>query len=346
MKSAAIVLPPVSALYGAAIKLRLAAYRRGLLNATRLNAPVISVGNLTVGGTGKTPMVEWFCRALARSGRKPCVLTRGYRRENPQSRVLVSDFQGVHSTVGEAGDEAFLLAGNLKGMVAVVSDANRAAAGNWALTELGADVFVLDDGFQHLQLERDLNLLLLDATDPWGGNSLLPVGRLREPLTGLGRADCIVVTRADDPEQVSSLVTDIQGRANCPVLTSQMRVVGVRKLGGEKVDSSLLLQPLFAFCGIGNPQSFLAQIRRSYGNLAGSKSFADHHAFQQHDINDVTAKARSAGATALITTAKDAVKLARLEFSLTCLVLDIEVEIHQEDALLELMRIALSRRQE
>jgi tetraacyldisaccharide 4'-kinase len=339
MSSGSLVLPPLGALYGAAVKLRLQAYRRGLLNTTKLEAPVISVGNITVGGTGKTPLVDWFCRALAQEGRKPCVLTRGYRRAQPNTRVLVSDGNAVLTTAAQAGDEAFLLAENLKGIAAVISDADRSAAGQWALREWKVDAFVLDDGFQHLQLARDFNVLAVDATDPWGSNKLLPTGRLREPLSGLVRADCIVVTRADDPEQTKSVVAELKRRVNCPVLTSQMKNVGIENLVGEKVES--LSGPLTAFCGVGNPESFFTQARKANLSLASTHAFRDHHAFEQRDIDQITRQAQHEGATALITTAKDAVKLHRLHFALPCYVLKIAIEVREEEELMAIMRTAL-----
>src|SRR5688500_192500 len=182
--SSAILLSPLSSLYRAVTQARLTAYKRGLFEVTKLAAPVISIGNLTTGGTGKTPLVEWVCRVLARDKRKVCILTRGYGRANPGVRVVVSDAFTVLATATEAGDEPFLLAQNLKGLAAVISDADRAAAGKWALENLGAEVLVLDDGFQHLGLARDLNILTIDATNPWGGGRLLPYGSLREPRSG------------------------------------------------------------------------------------------------------------------------------------------------------------------
>ena len=195
--ASSIVLAPLSVLYAAVTRTRLALYKRGVLKLSTLDAPVISVGNITTGGTGKTPLVEWVARALDRQGRKVCILTRGYGRENPNIRIVVSDGQRILANELEAGDEPRLLAENLLGLAAVISDADRFAAGQWANKEFGSDVFILDDGFQHLRLVRDLNIVTIDATNPWGGGRLLPYGRLREPRGVLSRADCVVITRAD-----------------------------------------------------------------------------------------------------------------------------------------------------
>ena len=178
-----LILPPLSAIYGAITRTRLSLYKRGTFRTTALSRPVISIGNITTGGTGKTPLVEWVARRLSEHGKRVCVLTRGYGRTNPSDRVLVSDGNGVFSNPEVAGDEAFLLASNLNGSVPVISDANRITAGQDAIKHLGAECFVLDDGFQHLRVARDLDIVTIDATNPWGGGSLLPFGRLREPLS-------------------------------------------------------------------------------------------------------------------------------------------------------------------
>ena len=182
MKS--IVLPPLSLLYGAITRTRLSLYRRGTFHTTKLERPVISVGNITTGGTGKTPLVEWVSRKLAAKGKKVCILTRGYGRKDPHLQVIVSDGYGVLASPSEAGDEPYLLATSLTGQAAVISSADRIAAGQEAIKDFGTDCFVLDDGFQHLRLARDLNIVTIDATNPWGGGTLLPYGRLREKPEG------------------------------------------------------------------------------------------------------------------------------------------------------------------
>ncbi len=219
-----LVLPPLSVAYRAVTALRTAAYRRGLLKTTQLPVPVISIGNITVGGTGKTPLVAWVSRAIASEGRKVCILTRGYGRINAGERIVVSDGSSVLADAAQAGDEPLWLAENLKGAAAVICDSDRAAAGQWAISNLGADVFVLDDGFQHLQLGRDLNILAIDASNPWGGGRLLPYGRLRESRRGVSRADCAIITRADRETDTSLLKSQIQELVGeRPILTSQMR---------------------------------------------------------------------------------------------------------------------------
>ena len=331
MKS--IVLPPLSFLYGAVTRTRLSLYRRGTFLTTKLERPVISVGNITTGGTGKTPLVEWVARTLAANGKKVCILTRGYGRKDPHLQVIVSDGYGVLTSPAEAGDEPYLLATNLAGLAAVISSADRIAAGQEAIKDFGSNCFVLDDGFQHLRLARDLNIVTIDATNPWGGGSLLPYGRLRESTEGLSRADCIVITRCDQVSSVDDLRSEILKVAgNRPIFQSHMRTSRVSSL---KNGPSTLASParLAAFCAIGNPSGFFNHLRRSGYELALEKSFPDHHVFSQDEIDSLIASAKAAGANSLITTAKDAVKLRTLSFSIPCYVLEIEIAIDNGDEL-------------
>ena len=185
-RAAVITLTPLSGLYGVAMKARRALYQRGLFHVHKAGAPVISVGNLTTGGTGKTPLVEWIARALAQRQKRVCILTRGYGRQHPGSRVLVSNGSEIFSDAREAGDEPLLLAEKLKGEAAVICDADRVAAARWATENLGTELFILDDGFQHLRMARDYNIVAIDATNPWGNRRLLPAGNLRESPRSTG----------------------------------------------------------------------------------------------------------------------------------------------------------------
>jgi len=329
MKS--LILPPLSLLYGAVTRTRLSLYRRGTFQTTKLNRPVISIGNLTTGGTGKTPLVEYVARLIAARGKKVCILTRGYGRKDPHLQVIVSDGYSVLASPAEAGDEPYLLATKLSGLAAVVSSADRIAAGQEAINDFGTDCFVLDDGFQHLRLARDLNVVTIDATNPWGGGSLLPHGRLRETPEGLSRADCVVLTRCDQVGSVASLreeVLRLTGKG--PIFESQMRVVRLSPLKNG-VESITPPARVAAFCAVGNPASFFESVRRMGYELAVEKSFVDHHVFSQPEIDSLVKTASDAGASALITTAKDAVKLRSLSFSMPCYVLEIEIAIENAE---------------
>jgi len=325
MKS--IVLPPLSLLYGAVTRTRLSLYRRGTFQTTKLDRPVISIGNITTGGTGKTPLVEYVARSIASHGKKVCILTRGYGRKDAHLQVIVSDGYGVLASPTEAGDEPYLLATKLAGQAAVISSADRIAAGQEAIKDFGTEAFVLDDGFQHLRLARDLNIACIDATNPWGGGRLLPYGRLREAPEGLSRADCVVLTRCNQVESVEALREQVRelidGR---PIFESRMRPLRVVSLknGPETIS---VPGRVGAFCAVGNPESFFASLRELGYEVGLERAFVDHHVYSQGDVEALHQLAKETGVNALITTAKDAVKLKGMAFALPCYVLEIEIAI-------------------
>jgi tetraacyldisaccharide 4'-kinase len=320
-----------------------------LLSVSKLSAHVISVGNLTTGGTGKTPLVEFVARSLARQNRRVCVLTRGYRRDNPNRQILVSDGGRILSGVGAAGDEPMLLARNLLGSAAVICNADRYDAGVWASGNLGCDTFVLDDGFQHLQLARDFNILVVDATQAWESAHLLPWGNLRESRKAVSRAECVIITRTDQGETGSDLQKEIKRLApDTPVFTSRMTVRGFQNLKDYSTENELppvavtqVPQRLAAFCGIANPTSFFKLLERANCQTSQTTIFPDHHRYTQTDVSRIVAEAQNAGLEYLVTTAKDAVKLQSLSVELPCYVMEIEVSIDDEQGFLELLNASL-----
>jgi tetraacyldisaccharide 4'-kinase len=340
-------LAPFSLLYGTLVRTRLRLYRAGFLKSQSVGAPVISVGNITAGGTGKTPLVEWVARSLAREGRRVCVLTRGYGRADERRRVVVSDGERLLAEVRESGDEPRLLAERLLGVAAVVCDADRVNAARWARASLGAEVFVLDDGFQHLRIARDLDIVTIDATAPWGGGEMLPRGRLREPPGGLARAGCVVITRSDLAEDLESLRAEIErlsvGRA--AVVASRVRTLrlGSLDVSSAKLEGRDVPRPVAAFCAIGNPRAFFAHLRADGFELCHTRAFPDHHAYTTSDMETIALEAERHGARALLTTAKDAVKLRADGFSLPCYVVEIGLEFDEEDRLLGMIREAAGR---
>ena len=341
MKS--LVLPPLSALYGAITRSRTALYEHGTFRTFKLQRPVISIGNITTGGTGKTPLVEWVARVIAGSGKKVCILTRGYGRENPRNRVLVSDGTTVFADPSQAGDEPFQLATDLIGVAAVISDADRFAAGQGAIQHLSTDCFVLDDGFQHLQLARDLNVVAVDATDPWGGRQMLPYGRLREPLTGLKRADCIVLTRCEQVDDLEPIRTEIVKRTgDRPVFHSRIQTRRIAPIQ-QSITKAQPQEPIAGFCAVGNPQSFFTHLNREGYQLVLKKSFRDHHVYTQDDVSKLSKAAIHAGAQSLMTTAKDAVKLRGLQFEIPCYSLEIDLEIENDSELKRMILVSADR---
>lgn len=348
MNLMSLALTPFAGLYGVAMKARHALYRSGRFRTRELGAPVISVGNLTTGGTGKTPLVEWIANELARKGRRVCILTRGYGRRRSATRVIVSNGSEILTDANQGGDEPLLLAERLKGKAAVICDADRVAAASWAVENLKSDAFVLDDGFQHLRVARDLNILTMDATNPWGNRRLLPAGNLRESPVELARADCIVITRSDDSNQMEELQREIDelsgGR---PSFRSRMAFRRLRQVsdGESQVDpDEIKASRVAAFCGIGNPESFFSLVRRAGYQLCHTQTFRDHHIYSQADIDRVVSQSNKRGAQVLLTTAKDEVKLRTLNFALPCSAVDIAIEIENEEKLIALIDQAIQNK--
>jgi tetraacyldisaccharide 4'-kinase len=289
------LLWPLTLPYGAVAHLRARLYRTGLLRQRRLGGVVISVGNLTTGGTGKTPMVLWITARLLTEGKSPGILTRGYRGETNPS--------------GATSDEVRLLQARLGPRVQFGVGSDRFARGR-ELSARGVDWFVLDDGFQHLQLARDVDIVLIDATNPFGGGLLLPAGRLREPRSALARADLIVITRSDHAPAVEAVV---RRDSDAPIYYAAPHLESVRLFRGEypgEERTDAHSRKFFAFSGIGNPAVFPVDLREWGLDPVGYRIFPDHHRYTPQDVDAISAEARAAGADALMCTEKDIFNLA------------------------------------
>jgi len=281
------------------MRLRTTFYEHGLLRSRRLPGAVISVGNLTVGGTGKTPMVLWIAERLAAEGHRPAILTRGYRGMGR------GDGNGE-----ETADEVALLRKRLDGRAQFGVGKDRYKIG-LALAKDGAEWFILDDGFQHLELQRDANIVLLDATDPFGGGGVLPAGRLREPRSGLARADIVIITRTS---RAPALETVIRRFTRAPIFYAQTRLDGVLRVplmteAEALPEGERRRLKLFAFCGIGNPVAFYDDLESWGFSVVGRRSFPDHHRYSSAEIQDLETEAAAAGANVLICTEKDVFNL-------------------------------------
>lgn len=302
--------------YQLAVQARLWAYAAGWLPSRRLPGWVISVGNLTVGGTGKTPVVIWLVNRLLKQGCRVAVLSRGYKRQSRAAFVLVSDGKQVLAGPETAGDEPHLIATRCPGApVAVGGDRYR--LGCWLaqqLPDLKLDGFVLDDGFQHLALRRDLDLLLIDASAPEDLQALLPAGRLREPLAEAGRASAFLVTRADqagDPEAVLAPIRAATGRRD-PAILLRFRPVEWVEVSGRcrhgvewaKGRTALL------FSGIGKAGAFRTTVAGLGVRVADEVLFPDHHAYRAGDLAMIRERAQGGGVELVLTTEKDAGKVA------------------------------------
>jgi tetraacyldisaccharide 4'-kinase len=321
-------LSPLGWIYGLAADARNALYDRDVFESHSLNAPSISIGNLTTGGTGKTPLVALVARSLAESGEKVCVLTRGYGRKNASERVLVSDGDSVLCDAKTGGDEPVELAYKLIGKAAIVADRDRVAAAEWARKKLGATVFVLDDAFQHRRAKRSVDIVCVDATNPFGNGKVLPAGSLRENLHNLRRADAVVITRCDLVKDVIAIENKIKNLApELPIFRSSnkiTRIVPLETLLSGQSDATPPTAQAFAFCGLGNPSNFFRQLEKEGLELAGRKTYLDHHFYSAKDVAEIDRRARSTGAEFLITTVKDAVRLAGTRFEMPCYIAEIE----------------------
>ena len=289
------VLWPLTLPYGAGVHLRARAYRKGILRQRRLGGMVISVGNLTSGGTGKTPMVIWIAQRLLVEGKSTGILTRGYRGEGNASALT--------------SDEVRLMQARLGDRVAFGVGADRFAGGS-ELAKRGVESFVLDDGFQHLQLARDADIVLIDAMNPFGGGHLLPAGRLREPPSALSRADIVVITRSDHAPAIEAAV---RRDSDAPIFYARAHLESIRAYSGEypgTESAEAYSRKLFAFGGIGNPAGFRADLREWGLDTVGYKVLPDHHRYTAQDVKAIEAETRAAGANGIICTEKDIFNLS------------------------------------
>jgi tetraacyldisaccharide 4'-kinase len=296
-------------------------YRSGLKKRDRAEIPVICVGNITTGGTGKTPMVCWVVDCLRQAGRNPAILTRGYKSREGKS------------------EEAELLR-SLCG-VEVIVNPDRVKGAHEAV-QTGADVIVMDDGFQHLRLARDLDIVLIDATAPFGGRACLPAGRLREPLSGLRRARILVITRSDQVgESEIDEITRRLSTAAPDAMTALAMHEPVRLVGpdGEGLPpSSLEGRKAFLFCGLGNPEAFFRTAGSLGADIVGSTSLPDHAHYTPPVVESLNESAKQVGAQIVLTTSKDAVKIDAKDFDLPLHVLDVRIKITRgEDQVRELI---------
>ena len=300
-----ILLWPVSQVYGAYVRGRRALYSRGWLKPRRLGATVISVGNLTVGGTGKTPMVLWLAEKFLTQGKTVAILTRGYK--------------GSHGS----SDEIKLLKRRLGLKVQFGVGPDRFESGSRLESQHGIDVFLLDDGFQHLQLARDLDIVMLDGSRKLKDQWLLPAGSLREPIAACQRADILVVSRKFEKPVIEA--GDAQTFA---IYYAQTRLLGFRSFESHletKYLSEIGSGPFLAFCGIGNPEAFFDDLSRWHVPVAGKKSFPDHHKYSPNELKRLQSRAEACRAVGLVTTEKDAENLpdANLRLPIWIAVIDL-----------------------
>jgi tetraacyldisaccharide 4'-kinase len=331
----ALILYGCSRLYGRMVQARVRHLQRSAGGIKRLPRPVISVGNLTTGGTGKTPMTAYLAGLLQSWGLAPVILSRGYGGAAEKSGRVVSTGKGPQVSAAVAGDEAYLLAQRLS-TVPVVVGKDRYAMGIKALEQLKPDCFILDDGYQHIQLHRDLNLVLLDYRRPFGNGHLLPRGHLREPLTALERADALVLTRSDLNASETPELEPWRGEK--PLFRSAHRtVVTQRWVGARSVPLAVGWklpegQKVYIFSGVAANEAFREAIAALGIRSVGFRAFVDHHPYTIGDVVQIREAAKEAGAATLLTTAKDFVRLPQpLDLTGELLVTDAELIFTGDD---------------
>jgi len=326
-----IVLRGLSGIFAIAVQFRLYLYRSQILRTKSLGCMIISIGNITVGGTGKTPAVEIFARALLREGRKVAVISRGYRSSSrfrlkrfikklflfygkDKQVKVVSDGSKIYLNSSLAGDEPYMLAKNIEGVVVAV-DKDRVKAGEYVIQKYGIDTIILDDGFQYLSLNPRFDVLLIDTTNPFGNMNLLPAGILREPIENIRRANLIMLTKSQPGKDLSELKSLIrQYNYNADFIECQhVPIEFVNLIDGSPKELQFIKGKKTAMVsGIADPEGFEKMLQDLGANIVISERFQDHHRFSVREIREILKECTRKNVTALITTQKDAVRFPAL----------------------------------
>ena len=346
-------------------------YEKGILKTRRLLSPVICVGNITTGGTGKTPTVIAIAKLLQKSTElslkdtetalqqdasiariktmtvpafsktktsyvstpRISILTRGYKRMSQSPVTVVSDGSSLLSSPVDAGDEPYLIASALNG-IPVIAGADRYKSGIYAHSNFNTELFILDDGYQHLKLHRDINILLIDATNPFGNGYLLPKGILREPLKAISRADCIIISKVSggDIRAVEKQLRYYNN--NSPIFYCDYKVTNIKDFDGNMPGlHSISGKNLLIFSGIGNPHYFRKVVENNKGKVIKELIYPDHHWYKDKDLKDILDEAYKLSVDAILTTEKDAIRIKGTHqkninnFKMDILILQVEMEI-------------------
>jgi len=320
-----------SLIYGVCLKAREAMYRNGFMKINEMAIPVVSVGNITLGGTGKTPVVEKISRRLKEEGFSPAIITRGYGREK-RGIFPVNTREHVARDVG---DEAYMLA--RKNPIPVVVGSDRAGAVQLAMERFGADVAILDDGFQRRDIRKDLEILILSGSDAGAGKALFPLGSLREPITRVKDADVVLVSKDEAAGERPPFMR------NKPAFRVKFRPLHLFHMKENLIGHYRYLEGkrVLAFSGLGDNESFFSLLGNLGARVVRTISFADHHRYTEKDMDDLRA---CADAEMLVTTEKDAVKIQELEYPQQLFYLAVEMEIEGEERLFQLIREKIERK--
>jgi tetraacyldisaccharide 4'-kinase len=318
--------------YGAIMRCRAALFSLRLLRRTALPCKVVSIGNITLGGAGKTPAVIALARLPTMRRKRAVVVSRGYGRKNESEILVVSDGRSILESARTGGDEPVLIAMRAEGTPVVVGS-DRAEAARLALARFAPDCVILDDAFQHLKLGRNLDIALVDATDPFGNGRLFPAGILREPVSALKRAHAVLITHADEARDLEGLKGAIRRHTAARIFTSRHIPLD---LTGSSSLASLPLTTLrgvktLAFSGIARPSSFVALLKSLGADVVAELVYPDHYEYLKRDLDELGGRAAAAGAALIVTTEKDLVKIGALGTS-DIRALRIELEFVEREA--------------
>jgi tetraacyldisaccharide 4'-kinase len=336
----------LSLIYGSAVKTRKTFYNRGVLRSKKLSCIVISIGNITAGGTGKTPMTIHVADLVKRMGYKVVVISRGYKGLAEKTGGIVSDGKTIFMKADKSGDEPFMIANRLKNIPVVVGK-NRFNAGMVALNSFHPDVIVLDDAYQHFQLERDINLVLLDNSCPFGNHHLLPRGTLREPLSSLARGDAFVLTRSDTAKEPENKISSvIKSYAGSKAVFNAIHKPYIYKIIKGGTFSSQITEEssykhsfeflqgrrAFVFSGIARNKDFYNSVQGFKCKVTGFSEFADHHRYTDRDLNTILQSAKKFKADFIITTEKDYARIAnKIAWPINLVVVGIKISFGNND---------------
>jgi tetraacyldisaccharide 4'-kinase len=322
------LLRPLGVVYGFFMRLRSLFYETSILKRFSYQVPVISVGNLTMGGSGKTPIVISLAQFFLKKGYRPAVVSRGYGGKAKGKFNVVSDGKMLYLNSFEAGDEPRLIAEKASG-VAVVTGKKRKYPCQYAVDELGCDLIILDDGFQHLSVQRDIDLVLFNAETNLKLMHVLPSGLLREPVSALNRASAFIVSGCNikNPSEVPGVVPYLQGKQkNKPLYQLSYVPSHFVDQNGKIMELDAIQSPMFAFCGIAAPHRFFNTLKNLPAEIIDSIFFKDHQDYNQDILQDIVRRAKNKGSAILVTTEKDLIKLKALDSELPLYALCMEVE--------------------
>lgn len=338
-----VICTVLANIYHLIIKIREKLYELGIKQGEEVPCVVISVGNITVGGTGKTPIAQLLARRFKERGKQVAILNRGYKAEYEEEIGLVSNGKRVLMPPDKAGDEAFMLARSLP-EVPIIIGSDRTVTGKYAYEKFDTDILILDDGFQHWPLARDKDIVVIDATNPFANGHLIPRGTLREPMSSLSRADIFFLTKVDQVSQqkISQIKSKLNDYNPMALIFKTIHCPAYLRTLGEEIDLNSKIElsdkRVMAVSGIGNPKSFKQTLVDLEAEVIDEIEFEDHHQYQKEEIIDIFSKAVEQDVDLIVTTEKDAVSMSpelineikdqKIDFK----VLGITVEVLEEDA--------------